>query len=178
MKKVVWVICALLIFCACSNDVEKPEVVRYVDSLVEMYPNYRSNEIAESAILDSISSHYRPIGQLASDLNGVDFKFVRLIENQNDGSYSALFVSDGCMSNIDNPNGNPKYLITDIHIRVLGKVDSETAATLDGNARYNIGGILHEWDAEDVFFVTHKIGDSFDFGTYILDEMTIKKVEK
>jgi len=171
-------ICAMLFLCACSNNLEKPEVVNYVDGLVGMYPNYRSNEIAESAILDSIANHQRPIGQLASDLSGVKFKFIRLIENQNDGRYSALFVSDGCMSDIDNPNGNPKHLMTNIHIRVLGKVDSEMAAKLDGNARYSISGILHAWDANDVFSVTDRIGASFDFGTYILEEMTIKKVEK
>lgn len=178
MKRVGLCICSMLMLCACSNNDEKPEVVRYTNKLVEMYPNYRSNEISEAAMLDSIANHPRPIGQLASDLDGVDFRFARLIENPNDGSQSALFVSDGCMSDIENPNGKPKYLITDIHIRVLGKVESETAAKLDGHAQYRVSGILHAWDANDVFFVTNKVGASVDFGTYILDEMTVERVGK
>lgn len=178
MKKCTLLMCVMLLLCACSNTVEKPSVVKYVDGLIRMYPNYRSNDIAESALLDSIAKHNRPIGQIASDLKGVDFRYVRLIENQNDGSKSALFVSDGCVSDIENPNGSPKYLITDIHIRVLGGVDAETAAILDGNSKYQISGVLHAWDSEDVFFATHKVGPCVDFGTYILDDMVVTAVKQ
>lgn len=177
MKRYTLLMCVMFLLCACSRTVEKPSVVNYVDSLIEMYPNYRSNEIAESALVDSIANHNRPIGQIASDLKGVDFRFVRLIENRNDGNKSALFVSDGCVSDIDNPNGSPKYLITDIHIRVLGSVDAETAAKLDGNSKYHISGVLHAWDSKDVFFATHKVGPCVDFGTYILDDMVVNAVK-
>lgn len=177
MKKLLFIF-GIMLMCACSSSHdEKPAIVEYVNNLVGMYPNYRSNEIANAALLDSVANHSRPIGKPATDIEGVKFKFAKLIENPQTGEQSALFTSYGCASDIENPNGNPKYLITDINIRVLGSVDAATAAQLDSNREYYISGILRAWDADDVFFVTHSVGYSVDFGTYILDNMKINPVE-
>lgn len=176
MKKIICAAIVAVMMCGCASKQEKPAVVQYVDDLVMMYPNYRSNEIAKNAIIDSITNHSRPVGVSPSDIAGVDFKFVKLIDNPQTGTKSAIFTSTGCTSDIENPNGNPKYLITDINIRVLGVVDDATAAKLDGNTQYRIDGVLHDWDSKDVFCVTHSIGYSFDFGTYILDEMSVNPV--
>ena len=159
--------------CGCASDTEKPAVVQYVNDLVKMYPNFRSNALARTALLDSITNHVRPIGQSPVDISGVSFKFAKLVDNHQTGTKSAVFTSTGCTSDIENPNGNPKYLMTDINIRVVGAVDDATAAKLDGNTAYRIDGILHAWDAADVFGVTHSIGNAVDFGTYILDDMTV-----
>lgn len=159
--------------CGCTSDTEKPAVVEYVNNLVLKYPNYRTNEITETALLDSIANHVRPLGQSPVDIAGVDFKFEKLVDNPQTGTKSAVFTSTGCTSDIENPNGNPKYLMTDINIRVVGTVDDAIAAKLDGNTVYRIDGKLHAWDAADVFGVTHSIGNAVDFGTYILDDMTI-----
>lgn len=173
MKKFIFGMVVAAMLTGCASKTQKPPVVEYVNKLVLQYPNYRTNEIANSAILDSIANHVRPVGAHPEDLRDVDFKFERIIGNPQTGGKSALFTSTGCQSDIENPNGNPKYLITTINIRVLGSVDDSTAATLDGKAIYSIDGVLHAWDAADVFSVTHSIGNSFDFGTYILDNMTI-----
>jgi hypothetical protein len=159
--------------CGCASDTEKPAVVQYVNDLVMKFPNYRSNEIARTALLDSIANHVRPVGQSPVDIAGVDFKFAKLVDNPQTGAKTAVFTSTGCTSDIENPNGNPKYLMTDINIRVVGTVDDATAAKLDNNNVYRIDGKLHAWDAADVFGVTHSIGNAVDFGTYILDDMTI-----
>lgn len=177
MKKIACAAILAAMMCGCTSDNEKPAVVQYVNNLVTMYPNYRTNEIAESALLDSIANHVRPVGQSPVDISGVDFKFAKLIDNPQTGTKSAVFTSTGCTSNIDNPNGNPKYLMTDINIRVVGVVDDKTAASLDGNSSYRIDGILYAWDSHDVFGVTHSIGNAVDFGTYILDDMTVKPSE-
>lgn len=178
MKKFIYAAFIAAMMCACSSTNEpKPAVVEYVNRLVETYPNYRNNDIAKSALLDSIANHVRPVGQPATDIDGVRFKFAKLIDNPQTGEKSAVFTSFGLMSSIDNPNGNPKYLMTDINMRVLGNVDDETAAKLDANREYEISGVLRAWDADDVFFVTHSVGYSVDFGTYILDNMKINPVE-
>ena len=177
MKKIACAAIIAVMMCGCTSKNERPAVVQYVNDLVAMYPNYRTNEIAESALLDSIANHVRPVGQSPIDIAGVDFKFAKLVENSQTGAKSAVFTSTGCTSDIENPNGNPKYLMTDINIRVVGVVDDKTAASLDGNSTYRIDGILHAWDSKDIFYVTHPIGYAFDFGTYILDNMTVKPSE-
>lgn len=172
MKKMLFYACISAIMCACSSSHEShPAVVEYVNRLVEMFPNYRSNEIAKSALLDSIANHPHTV----ADIDGVPFKFVKLIDNPQTGSRSAIFTSSGLISDIENPNGNPKYLMTDIDMRVIGTVDESTAATLDANRDYYISGELHAWDADDVFSVTnHHSLNYVDFGTYIIDNMTVK----
>lgn len=179
MKKIMLVAIVAVMMAACSSsDSNKPAVVQYVNDLVTLYPNYRSNDIARTALLDSIANHVRPAGVSPVDIAGVDFKFAKFVENPQTGAKSAVFTSTGCTSNIENPNGNPKYLMTDINIRVLGAIDDVTAAKLDGNSVYRIDGKLHAWDAADVFGVTHKIGNAVDFGTYILDDMTVNAMRK
>lgn len=177
MKKIVCAAIVAVMMCGCASEKQKPAVVEYVNDLVMMYPNYRTNEIAESAILDSIANRVRPVGQSPVDIAGVDFKFAKLVDNPQTGAKSAVFTSTGCTSDVENPNGNPKYLMTDINIRVVGVVDDATAASLDGNSTYRIDGTLHSWDSKDIFYVTHPIGYAFDFGTYILEDMTVTPSE-
>ena len=162
---------------ACSSSVDKPKIVQDVDRLVAMYPNYRSNEIARAALLDSVTNYPRTIGQYPAELAGVKFKFKKLVDNPQTGGRSALFVSD-CTSDIENPGGSPKYLSNNIDIRVLGVVADDVAARLDAGQCYAVDGVLRAWDAEDVFFVTSSIGYSLDFGTYILDDMSVKPFEE
>ena len=60
---------------------------------------------------------------------------------------------------------------------LLGKVDEITATQLDSNIKYNINGVMREWDDKDIFFVTHSIGHAVDFGTYILDDMQLNPIQ-
>lgn len=175
MQKYLLLFCLSFILVSCGKFTgDKAPVVEYVNRLIEQYPNYRSNEIAEASLLDSIANYNHTI----KDLDGVEFQFEKLIENPQTGEMSAIFTSSGCVSDIDNPNGDPKYLITEINIRVLGKVDKDLAAKLDSNIKYEITGVLRAWDDKDIFYVTHSIGPSVDFGTYILDDMSVNPVKK
>lgn len=172
MKKILILLLPVMLW-SCGNEKKQIPVVEYVNGLVEMYPNYRSNEAAEASLLDSIANH----NHTTKDLEGVEFRFEKLIENPQTGERSAIFTSIGCTSDIENPNRNPKYLMTDINIRVLGKVDEITATQLDSNIKYNINGVMREWDDKDIFFVTHSIGHAVDFGTYILDDMQLNPIQ-
>lgn len=171
MKKIIIALAVAL--SACSAPEEKPFVVDYIDRLVGEYPNFASNQIAERAVEDSIqvlANSY--IGKSPVPLRGVEFKFEELFENND--TTSALFSAVGCMSQIDDKSGAHKYIITPIEIRVLGRVDSQTAAKLDRNCRYKIDGVLHAWDDTDRFLASRITHESLFLGTYILDNMDVK----
>lgn len=160
---------------ACSSPEDKPFVVDYTDRIVGEYPNFASNDIAKRAVMDSIQvlgNSY--VGKSPETLKGVEFKFEELFENN--GTTSALFSSVSCMSDIEDKSGAHKYIITPIEIRVLGRVDSQTAAKLDGNLRYYIDGIVHAWDNKDRFLAHRHTTDALFFGTYILDNMNVKSI--
>lgn len=173
MKKTFLYLLAAFLFASCSSTEEQPFVVSYADRIIGEYPNFGSNEIAKKSVQDSIQvlgESY--IGKSPRTLNGVDFKFEELFENGD--SVSALFSAVDCVSDIEDKSGAHKYIITPIEIRVLGRVDSQTAAKLDGNCKYHIDGVLHEWDAKDRFLAHRNTGGKLFFGTYILDNMNVK----
>lgn len=173
MKKIIFALAIAL--SACSSPQEKPFVVNYIDHLVEKYPNFASNEIAERAVEDSIQALGKSyIGKRPEILNGVDFRFEELFENKD--TTSALFFAVDCLSQIDDKSGAHKYIITPIEIRVLGRVDSQTAAKLDRNRLYHIDGVLHAWDETDRFLPSRMTPESLFLGTYILDVMNVKPV--
>lgn len=173
MKKIIFALAVAL--SACSAPEEKPFVVDYIDRLVEEYPNFASNEIAERAVEDSIRSLGNSyVGKSPEILNGVEFRFEELFENND--TTSALFSAVSCLSQIDDKSGTHKYIITPIEIRVLGRLDSQTAAKLDRNCRYHIDGVLHAWDETDRFLASRMTTESLFLGTYILDNMTVNPV--
>ncbi|WP_288677038.1 hypothetical protein [uncultured Bacteroides sp.] len=174
MKKIIFMALAFSLF-ACSSPENKPFVVDYTDRIIGEYPNFGSNEIAKKTVQDSIQVLGKSyIGKSPKTLNGVDFKFEELFENGD--SVFALFSAVDCVSDIEDKSGSHKYIITPIEIRVLGRIDSQTAAKLDGNCKYHIDGVLHEWDEKDRFLAHRNTGGKLFFGTYILDNMNVKLV--
>ncbi len=174
MKKI-FIAALAVALSACSSTENKPFVVDYADRIVGQYPNFASNDIAKRAVRDSIQvlgNSY--IGKSPETLRCVEFKFEELFENND--TISALFSAVSCMSDIEDKSGAHKYIITPIEIRVLGRVDSQTAAQLDRNRRYHIDGILHAWDNKDRFLAHRNTTDCLFFGTYILDNMNVKSV--
>lgn len=96
MKKILILLLPVMLW-SCGNEKKQIPVVEYVNGLVEMYPNYRSNEAAEASLLDSIANH----NHTTKDLEGVEFRFEKLIENPQTGERSAIFTSIGCTSDIE-----------------------------------------------------------------------------
>lgn len=173
MKKILFALAVAL--SACSSPEEKTFAVDYVDRLVSEYPNFASNDIAKRAVRDSIQVLGRSaIGNSPELLNGIEFKFEELFENND--TTSALFSAVGCVSQINDESGAHKYIITPIEMCVLGRVDSQTAAKLDGNRRYHIDGVLHEWDGVNRFIAHRVTPESIFLGTYILDNMNVTPV--
>lgn len=183
MKKALLLGCILLFLNACTKSPQKVvpikvvPIIEWTDKIVTQYPNCHSNELIEKIVMDSASNYSkRFIGNEATILEGVDFKFVRIVENKD--SFAVFFDAQNCYSDIEYKQGDNKYIRTDIIIRVLGKVDKTTASKLSEDKSYNISGTVHEWDKEDRFFISSSSFDKIDFGTFILNkDIEIKEVK-
>jgi hypothetical protein len=166
----------MIILSSCVGTEEsKPFVVEYANRLIEQYPNFASNEIAKKAVTDSIYNHAMSfVGKQANDLNGIEFKFERLIEGQN--GYCAVFTASR-YTDIENPiNNGDKYLGATINIAAFGNISDEVASRLDKNTSYSLSGILHAWDDKNTLNIYHSYAhDALDFGIYILDDILIKE---
>ncbi len=178
MKKILFIALAIMCFVGCSETPNKKAPIEsWADGIILQYPNLRSNEISKKAVLDSVSTYSQSfIGKEASLFEGVSFKFAEMVENED--SFAVFFDAAHCYSDIEYNEGNQKVLMTELNMRALGKVDKQTASTLDSEKKYSISGIVHAWDAEDKFFITHHMTDYLDFGTFILNsDIQIKEIE-
>ena len=83
MKHLLFILCTVLLLASCSsNSKEQLFIEKYSEQLIEKYPNYESNEIARTAINDSIANFCESyVGKEATFFKGVHFRFLRLIEN-------------------------------------------------------------------------------------------------
>ena len=176
MKKYLLFALAFVVIVSCSEaPVKNVPIINWVDGIVAQYPNLHTNDINMSVVKDSVSAYSRKyIGKEASLFEGVAFRFEKMVENGD--SLAVFFDAKNCYSDIDHEAGNNKHIFTDINMRVLGKVDKQTAATLDKSKSYFISGKVEEWDEEDRFYITNHNLDYLDFGTFILND-NIKIVE-
>lgn len=166
----------LLIFTSCTTpSKDKASIVKWVDSVITENTNYHSNNLVKKEVAKDVEKYANKcIGNNTSIMEGVTFRLAKVIEEKD--SCIVIFDASSCISDIAKEDNG--HIITDIIIRVLGKVDNKTASALDGDADYNISGIVHEWDKEDRFFASKSSIDYIDFGTFILNsDITIKKVE-
>lgn len=179
MRKILYVMTIALsvIICSCSQNTKESEtnLEIYAEKLISEYPNYESNEMAQSAIKDSIKSHAESFkGKIPNDLQGLQFKF----DDFREGHYGkcAVFTAS-VQADVDAPkNSDKEYLMSTIHIAVFGRVSDDVAAKLDRNLNYSISGRLHAWDGDNHLQILQPIsvGD-LDFGIYILDDMQVKE---
>lgn len=178
MKKVFFLLCFMFCITSCDNATKKSiPIIEWTDSIITKYPNYHSNDLIKSVVNESVDNYSKNlINKQAKILEGVDFRFVKMVENKD--RFVVFFDAARCYSNIDYKSGNKKHILTDIIIRVLGKVDKATASKLQEDKYYNISGVVHEWDKDDRFFISHSSLEKIDFGTFILDkDIEIKEVK-
>lgn len=176
MKKVCFILTFMSILFSCSDKSQgKLYLVDYVDRLVRQYPNYSSNDIANKALQDSIRMHAESfVGNHPKDIEGLEFTFSDLVEKE--GEYGALFIAH-CYSDINDESGARKYITSDVVVSVFGVVDKATAAKLDKNRKYYIGGVLEEWDSEQYTSKTY-MSDEICFGTYFLRDIKIETIKQ
>lgn len=168
-----------LFSCSSSKEEQTPEIKTYVEGLMEKYPNFHSNELAKTAFMDSISHKCESyIGKQATILNGIEFQFVKIIENPQTGAKSALMKSNSCMAQIESDAEGKKYIISSLGFQVLGIVDETTAASLSSGYTYSVTGTVHAWDDGDVFYSLTLTPDDIYMGSFVLNDMVVKKIEK
>ena len=166
MRKIILFALALASLTSCvDTTTEKAPVEQWVDGLVSQYPNLKSNNLAMASVKDSVAAYgNRAVGRSADLLDGVRFKFVKMIENKD--ILAVFFDATRCSSAIYVGDND---IYTGIKIRVLGKVDKRTASKLDENKLYAISGQVHAWDDADRFGISHSMVGDIDLGTFILN---------
>lgn len=176
MKKYLLALAVLGLAGCSSTPVHVVPVESWVDGIVTQYPNLHSNDISKQSVKDSVRAYANSyIGRNASLLEGVNFRFEKMIDRGD--SAAVFFVSTGCYSDIEVEGARNGHVFTDIDIRVLGKVDRQTAGTLDKNKKYSLKGTVDNWDEEDRFFLASHSFEKIDLGMFILnDNIVIKEV--
>lgn len=164
----------------CNTEEKDPCFLEdYSKELIEKYPNFQSNELAQKAVNDSIKKFCQSyVGKEATLLDSVNFHFLRLIENEETGKYAALFQSTGLRTSIESSATGGKYVTADPVIAVLGMPDQKTAAKLSSGEEYLISGRVHSWDGDHQIHYPSTTMSTLDFGTVILDSISIKKIKK
>lgn len=179
MKKILLIICSLLIITSCSNHTEKKiPVVEWTDNIVSKYPNCHSNELTKKIVQDSICKYANGfIGKKPTILDGVEFIYRKMREKNADSC--VVFFGSSCESSWIETKDDERIISTEIIMGALGKVDKATASKLDKGKKYYITGILHAWDDIDRFFLNdHLYTEYLDFGVFILNDIKITEVKK
>lgn len=180
MRKLILLLLVVLptILASCKSE-SKPssEVERFAESLMSKYPNYKSNDEAKNAMTSEIVKYGESFVGKPAPFAGVDFKFKKMVENEQAGTKSAVFESYGNYAEIANPNVKNRYLSADIQICVLGVIDDSLINTLDANVVYSLSGTVHAYDDNDLFYVGDWMFGMY-LGTFILDNMTVRSNSK
>lgn len=180
MKKMflLMLLSALLWSCGGKSEPKSP-LVEEAQTLMAKYPNYETNDEARNKMQSDIKGFAAQFTGKSAPFDGMQFMFNKVIENPQTGAKSALFESRSALAQIDNPNAKGKYLIADVQIAVLGTVSDEVALSLDGNVnvRYSLSGTVHAYDENDPFFVKDGLTGLY-FGTFVLDDLKVEKVEE
>ncbi len=164
---------------SCSDPKPESELETKCKALMEKFPNYESNDIAYKVLNDSVASYCESfVGKEATLLRDIEFDYIELFENHDKGTHAALFRGRQ-FCDIDAKGGKAKYIISSTQVMVLGTVSEEQAASLDNNQKYAISGSVHAWDGDNMLghegVMPHA---DISFGTFILDPITVTKIEK
>lgn len=179
MKKFLLIFAIAFAVGACSKkDDARPYVLNYTDNLVEQYPGYKSNDMAREIIMDSIHAKCETyVGKDFTLFDGVNFKFIKLFENEQAGTVAGWFRNDYINSDIESTANGGKYVMSSLETLVLGTIDAETASQLASGYSYKITGKVHDYTPYDDFCLKSSLTDIF-FGTFVLDDMTVTKVDE
>ena len=166
----------IFIFCACTESkYKKSNLELYGERLLYQYPQFKSNELAKNAIIDSIKAYANslPIGEPV-DLENVPFRFKKLIEGEN-GYCAAFYAGEHLL--IDNVlGGTDKYISSKLYIGAFGQISDSMALKLNSSVQYVISGKLHAIDDKDHLHLLYdKNYDEFALGTLILQNMEVQE---
>lgn len=180
MKKYLLGTAIAIAVCGCSEaPTKKAPVVEWANGITTIYPNLQSNEISKQSVRDSVKAYAESfVGRPATLFEDVLFRFDKMIDRGD--SAAVVFESAYLYSEIEHKAGDYKYVITDINIRVVGKLDRSNAGSLDKDKRYHIKGTVHAWDEKDPFMYFSEVDHApFDLGTFSMkDDFEVIEAEE
>lgn len=162
-----------------KNSESEPQVVQWTNNLLYKYQNFRSNDIAKQAVLDSISAYSNSFVNKETKLfDGMEFKYLNMI-SENKDSVNVMFRGN-VFSEIESDAEGAKYIISDIRCLAVGRVPKQVAATLSSGDKYSVSGIVEQVVIDDVNFKVEATTtpDDLFFGAFALNDMKITKIEK
>ena len=185
MNKVLAFIMVLLPLAACTNNTSSQQpasqdsVVAHVDEtplseaaklfnpLVEKYPNYKNNEIAQEEMAKSLEEYFNSfVGKSFTFINNLPMQFEEI--DQVKGEKATVWFKVPDYSGY----GGDKW---DIAFRLLVETTKEEAATLS-SGRYIVNGTLKKWDKKGRFTGTgFHVSSTIWLGTFVISDATITK---
>lgn len=164
---------------SCSEEKAKAPAEEWAERIMEKYPNYVSNQLAQEAVQDSIKQYSTSfVGKQAALFKDIEFSFNKVIGSENDTT--TVFLVGRGFAEIENSAEGNKYVIASIIFNVLGNVSTEFATSLNSGDKYSISGIVKEVDLEDLMLKNQATitPDDFYMGTFFIDDMKITKLDK
>lgn len=185
MKQAISIICLFFALTACVNvtseqsneqtatshidevDAPKNEASRLLDPLVEKYPNYKDNEIAQGEMAKSLEEYFSScVGKPFDFISNLPVQFEE-IDQVNGEKATAWFKVPDYSS-----YGGDKW---DLGFRLLVEMTKDEASTLS-SGRYLVKGILKKWDRNGRFTGTgFHVSSTIWLGTFIITDATITK---
>lgn len=165
---------------SCSKNSEsQPPVVQWTNNLLSKYQNFRSNDIAKRAVLDSIFAYSNSfVNKEAKLFDGMEFKYLNMISEENDSVN--VMLRGNAFSEIESNVEGAKYIISNIRCLAVGRVPKQVAATISSEYTYSVSGIVEQVVIEDINFKVEATTtpDDLFFGAFALKDMKITKIEK
>lgn len=180
MKKIFLFLSLLaVLMVSCNNDPEQAPIETWTKSLMEKYPNFRSNEITSQIVKDSIAAYSESfLGKQARLFDGVKFRYLDMLNSEGD-TISVMFRGEASTS-IESDADGAKYIMQSIRCLAVGNVTKEVAANLSSGYMYAISGVVKELDLESSLLKAKAttISDDFYFGTFFIEDMKVEKIEE
>lgn len=182
MKKLLFPLLTVLALayssCGDSNE-PKPPIESWTNNLIAKYPNFRSNDIAEQAVLDSISNYSNSfVNKEATLFDGMEFKYLEMT-NENGDSVNVMLRGQA-FSEIESSAEGSKYIISEIRCLAVGYVSKEVASTLSSGYKYSLTGTVEQVVINDANFKAEATltPDDLFFGAFAIKDMKITKIEE
>lgn len=176
MKKLTYLLFAILLFTSCGNGHKKTTNDRLAEDLIEKYPEINHSELEYNSAVEMAQSEAKSwIGSMPKCLDEEDFFFSRCI-NVYGQTYGLFHTTVGCASNKD--------ARLSLMVYVLVPVDMQTASTLINdnqgpiNTRdtplphYYIKGTMVNYDPTDLLQLVDR-KDEINLGCLIMDRAEI-----
>ena len=151
------------------DEITEPnsEARKLIDPLVEKYPNYQDNEIAQEEMAKPIEQYFDScVGKPFTFINDLVVEFEEI--DQVKGDIATVWFKTPDFSSY----GGEKW---DIIFRLLVEMPKAEAGAL-ASGRYLVNGTLKKWDKYGRFSGTgFHVSSTIWLGTFVITDATIKK---